>query len=122
MGLDQWNELPSPYQEIVRTAAHEASTIMMARYDVKNPPALQSIQEAGVELRPFPDDVMDAVEQASFEIIDQFASDDADVKSVFDEWSTYRDQVRAWRGLAELAMLEQGARSSDGGSGQTDGG
>ncbi|CAN5821657.1 TRAP transporter substrate-binding protein [soil metagenome] len=121
MSLDQWNELPTPYQEIVRTAAHEANTIMMARYDVKNPPALLSIQESGVELLPFPDDVMDAAEEASFEIFDQFAADDADFKSVFDEWSTYRDQVQLWHGLAERSMLEQGARDP-GGSGQSDDG
>ncbi len=116
ISLDQWNELPTPYQEIVRTAAHEANTIMMARYDVKNPPALQSIVDSGTELRPFPDDVLEAARTASFELFDGFASSDSDFKAVFDEWDPYRRSVQEWFGLAELAMLEQGATGGGGGS------
>lgn len=109
MSLDQWNKLPSPYQEIVRTAAHEASTIMMARYDVKNPAALQSILASGIELRAFPDDVLDAAETASFELYDEFASSDDDFAAIFDGWETYRRQVSQWHGLAERSMLSRGA-------------
>jgi TRAP-type mannitol/chloroaromatic compound transport system substrate-binding protein len=122
MSLDQWNELPTPYQEIVRTAAHEANTIMMARYDVRNPAALQSIEDSGVELRPFPDDVMSAAKDASFELYDEFASSDSDFQAVYEEWDTYRQSVQAWHGLAELAMLQQGVDSGDGGGGSNSGG
>jgi len=117
IGLDQWNELPTPYQEIVRTAAHEANTIMMARYDVLNPQALQSLQDSGTEVRPFPDDVLDAAKTASFELFDEFASSDSDFQTVFDEWDAYRQSVQAWFGLGELSMLEQGAGSGAGGNG-----
>jgi TRAP-type mannitol/chloroaromatic compound transport system substrate-binding protein len=122
MSLDQWNELPTPYQEIVRTAAHEANTIMMARYDVRNPAALQSIQDAGVELRPFPDDVLSAAKEAAFELYDEFASSDEDFQAVFEEWDTYRQSVQSWHGLAELVMLEQGADSGGGGGGDNSSG
>lgn len=115
INLEQWNELPSVYQEVVRTAAHEANTIMMARYDAKNAPALQTIQEAGVELRPFPDDVMEAAETASFELFDDFAGQDDDFRAVFEEWSSFRESVQAWHSLAERAMLDTGARAADGG-------
>lgn len=117
MSLDQWNELPSPYQEVVRTAAHEANTMVLARYDALNPAALQLIQEAGVELRAFPDDVLEAAETTSFELFDQFASADEDFRTVFEAWNPYRESVQAWHGLAERTVLEQGARNGGGSAG-----
>jgi TRAP-type mannitol/chloroaromatic compound transport system substrate-binding protein len=114
--------LPTPYQEIVRTAAHEADTVMMARYDVRNPTALQSLQESGVELRPFPDDVLQAAKDASFELYDEFASSDSDFQAVYEEWDTFRQSVQAWHGLAELVMLEQGADAEGAGGGGGSGG
>ena len=40
--LDKWNSLPKSYQAIVASAAALANTVMMAKYDVLNPPALQA--------------------------------------------------------------------------------
>ena len=105
MSLDTWNGLPSIYQEIVKTAAHEANTIMMARYDRLNPEALRRIQESGVELRPFPDDVMAAAEEASFEMYDEFASEDQDFADLLEGWKAYREPLNEWFGIAEGAML-----------------
>ena len=115
ISLDEWDGLPSLYQEVIRTAAHQANEIMMARYDVLNPAAIQSIQEAGVELRPFPDDVLAAAEEASFELYDEFGSNDADFARIFEPWNEFRQQIQSWHGLGELVMLRRGAQGGDGG-------
>ncbi|MCA9999186.1 MAG: hypothetical protein KDE56_25655, partial [Anaerolineales bacterium] len=105
INLDQRNQLPQVYQEIVKTAAHEANTMMMARYDAKNPAALATLLESDIELRPFPDDVMAASEGASFELYDEFSAADGDFKAIFAEWKKFRDTVQPWHGLGELAFL-----------------
>lgn len=105
INLEQWNQLPELYQEIIKTAAFEANTTMMARYDAKNPAALATLLESDIELRPFPDDVMQASEEASFELYDEFSSQDADFKAVFEEWKKFRDVIQPWHGLGELAFL-----------------
>ncbi|MCB9433318.1 MAG: TRAP transporter substrate-binding protein [Ardenticatenaceae bacterium] len=105
INLDQWNQLPQVYQEIVKTAAHEANTTMMARYDAKNPAALATLLESDIELRPFPDDVMAASEGAAFELYDEFSAADGDFKAIFDEWKKFRDAIQPWHGLGELAFL-----------------
>lgn len=106
INLNEWNELPQEYQEILKTAAFEANMIMMARYDAKNPAALQTLMSDGdITLLPFPDDVLSLAEEASFELYDEFAAQDTDFKSILDEWTGFRSSIYEWHGLAEAAML-----------------
>ncbi len=106
INLDAWNELPEIYQEIVRTAAHQANAIMLARYDAKNPVALQQLREEGdITLLPFPDDVMKAAEEAAFDLYDEFSAADPDFASIFKEWLAFRNSIQEWHGLAETSFL-----------------
>jgi TRAP-type mannitol/chloroaromatic compound transport system substrate-binding protein len=106
INLNEWNNLPEEYREIMKTAAHEANTTMMARYDAQNPLALARMQaDADITLLPFPDDVMALAEEASFELYDEFASEDADFQSILDQWTAFRNDIQNWHGFAELGML-----------------
>jgi TRAP-type mannitol/chloroaromatic compound transport system substrate-binding protein len=105
--LEKWNALPEVYQEIVQTAAYQANSTMMALYDVRNPPALAEIEAAGdITILPFPDDVMAASEEASFEIFDENAAASTDFNSIFGEWKSFRDGIQGWHGLAESSYLD----------------
>ena len=104
--LPKWNELPEEYQEVIKTASAQANVDMMATYDAKNPGAFQTIlEDTSVQVLPFPDDVMTAAEEAAFGLYDRLSGEDADFKSVFDSFNSYRSQVQAWHGIAERAML-----------------
>lgn len=103
--LDKWNGLPAEYQEVIRSAAAQANVDMMAAYDAKNPAAFAQILEGGTDVRPFPDDIMQAAETAAFELYDEFAAADPDFQTVLDNWNQYRTQVQDWFGIAERGML-----------------
>ena len=103
--LSEWNELPEEYQVIVEAAAYGANATMMARYDAKNPVALQTILESDIELRPFPEDVMQASQDAAFELFDEIAGEDSDFASIFAEWRSFREGITRWHGLAETQMV-----------------
>ena len=104
--LPVWNELPSVYQEIIKTAAFEANTTMMARYDALNPQAFQDIlNNTDVEVLPFPDDVMAAAEEASFEIYDENAANNQTFADIYSEWQTFRDGIQEWHAVAETSYL-----------------
>lgn len=109
ISLDEWNELPSIYQEIVRTAAHQANQTMMARYDVLNPEALRRLVDGGTELRRYPDDVLQAAQEATTAIYDEFAQSDPDFAEIFESWDAYRQQAQQWFSVGELSMLGIGA-------------
>jgi TRAP-type mannitol/chloroaromatic compound transport system substrate-binding protein len=103
--LEVWNGLPEVYQEVIRTAAAQANVDMMAAYDAKNPPAIEQILESDVVLQPFPEEVMQAAEEAAFELFDEFSAQDQDFASVFESWKPFRDSAHSWFNVAESGML-----------------
>ena len=105
INLSEWNNLPEEYKEIIRTSAYVANMTMMARYDAKNPAALANLMQSDIELRPFPDDVLQASEEAAFSLYDELAQSDSDYNAIFGEWKKFRDDIQGWHGLAETAML-----------------
>jgi TRAP-type mannitol/chloroaromatic compound transport system substrate-binding protein len=113
VNLDAWAQLPAQYREMLRSAMNEAAIIMTARYDALNPPALQRLLAAGVQLRRFPDDIMAAALRASFDLYEEQASADAAYRKVYEQWKVFRRQSYAWFETAELAYSEFAFRQTD---------
>ncbi|MXX27614.1 MAG: twin-arginine translocation signal domain-containing protein [Caldilineaceae bacterium SB0668_bin_21] len=112
VNLDEWKKLPEQYREALKTAAYEVNVRVMARYDARNPVALRRlINDGGVNLRPFPDDLLKAAEETAFQLFDETAAVDADFASIFKDWLAFRDAIHAWHGLAELGYLQYVGRS-----------
>ncbi len=104
--VDAWDGLPEEYKAVIETAAKQANVDMMATYDALNPPALAEIVDSGdVQILPFPEDVMRAAEDASFELFEENAAADNDFRSVLDNWTAFRSGIRAWHSLAEATYL-----------------
>jgi TRAP-type mannitol/chloroaromatic compound transport system substrate-binding protein len=104
VNLNKWGELPKEYQEIVKTAAFEANTTMLARYDAKNREALKRLVDSGVKLTPYSQEIMAAAEKASFELFDEFAGKDADFKALFEPWKEFRTGVYEWHKINETGF------------------
>lgn len=103
INLNEWKKLPVEYQEIVKTAAYEANMTMLNRYEARNNDALQRLLKSGVQLRSYSDEIMAAAEKAAFALYDDFAAKDADFKTVYDEWKTFRDRAYAWSNLNQMS-------------------
>src|SRR5438105_5842458 len=96
-----WSELPKDYQAILESACAEANVDMMAKYDSLNPPALRRLVAAGVQLRPFPREIMQACYKAAVEVYDEFAVTNAKFKKVYEPWKKFRDEDILWFRVAE---------------------
>ncbi len=101
---DKWNELPKLYQEVIKTAAFEANTIMLARYDARNREALKKLIDGGAQLRPYSEEIMAAAEQTSFQLFDEFAAQDPDFKALLDPWKEFRTGVYEWNKINEASF------------------
>ena len=101
-----WDTLPRAYQEIFQAAAIESSVIMQARYDAKNPPAMRRLLAAGVQTRPFSEDLMKAARDAALQMLEDDASKDASYRKIYDHWRGARQDAFRWFGAAELAYAK----------------
>ncbi|PSN11028.1 ABC transporter substrate-binding protein [filamentous cyanobacterium CCT1] len=103
INLNEWNNLPETYQQMVRTAAFEANLEMLSRYETRNNEALQRLVDGGTQLREYSAEIMTAAQEATFDLYEEFAASDADFKAIYNDWRGFRDRIYAW------SQLNQGA-------------
>jgi TRAP-type mannitol/chloroaromatic compound transport system substrate-binding protein len=98
-----FEELPSAYQAALRSASAVAATFMQARYDARNPAALQRILAAGVQVRPFDDDLMKTAQEISIQLLEDQAAADPAYRKIYEHWKKARRELFGWFSLAELS-------------------
>src|SRR5436853_2119261 len=91
-----WEALPKDYQSILESACAEANVDMVAKYDALNPAALRRLVAAGVQLRPFPREIMQASYKAAVEVYDEFATTNPRFKKVYEPWKQFRGEDILW--------------------------
>jgi len=74
---------------------------MVAKYDALNPAALKRLLALGVNLAPFPNDVMAASYKASEETYEEVASKNAKFRKVYEPWKKFRAEQIEWFSIAE---------------------
>jgi TRAP-type mannitol/chloroaromatic compound transport system substrate-binding protein len=104
INITQWNELPKNYQSIVQSACHVANTLMQAKYDAQNPPALKRLVAAGAQLRPFSQPILDAGLKAANEVYLETSARNADFKKVYDAFLPFRNDEYLWWQVAEYGF------------------
>jgi TRAP-type mannitol/chloroaromatic compound transport system substrate-binding protein len=101
-----WDTLPSDYQAALGAAAAEANVDMMSDYDARNPPALDRLLAADVQLRKFSDDIMEAAAEAAQDLIAEEAADDPAYAVLLESYDRFKDQSNRWLGTSENAYTE----------------
>ena len=100
----KWNELPKPYQAALEVACAEATTLMLARYDAKNPDALRRLVAGGAQLRVFSRPVMEACQKASFELYGELNQKSGHWKRIYEDWAKFRADQFLWFRVAEAPL------------------
>jgi TRAP-type mannitol/chloroaromatic compound transport system substrate-binding protein len=101
ISLPKWNELPKSYKAAVVNAANYATTWMQARYDAQNPAALKRLVAAGVQLRPFSNEVMEACLKATDQTWAEISATNADFKKLIEMMIAFRNDEYLWWQVAE---------------------
>ena len=100
---EHWKALPEVFRQAFEVATTEANQMMLAQYDVKNPPALLRLMGQGVKLHPFPKDVMLAARRATFELYEAEAKTNPEFAAIYRPWKRFRDTEFQWFKVAEAA-------------------
>ena len=96
-----WEGLPKSYKAVVAAAAQAANGDMQARYDALNPAALRRLVAGGAQLRPFPQDVMEAAFNAAKETYAEISASNAWFKKVHDSMVAFRGDQYLWFQISE---------------------
>ena len=104
VNLDVYNDLPPELQAAIQTASAAANQKMLADYDAKNGPALNRLVAAGAELRTFPQDVLQTLENAMDEIHEENAANNELYARVLDAFRTFQSGIRDWHNVSEYAF------------------
>ena len=98
--------LPADLQTIVISASRIANQDMLAEYTTRNNRALQTlVNEHKVDLRRFPEAVLQKLRVLSDEVVAEVAEKDPMSKKVYESYKAFRDQVMAWHEVSEKAYL-----------------
>jgi TRAP-type mannitol/chloroaromatic compound transport system substrate-binding protein len=100
----KWDGLPKNYKAVLTAACAYADTEMMAKYDAKNPGALKQLVAAGTQLRPYPQEVLEACFKAANELYAETAAQNAKFKKVHDAMMAFRGDEYLWWQVAEYTF------------------
>ncbi len=100
----KWAELSPTYQSIVKTASQAVNVDMQAKYDARNPEALKKLVGSGAQLRPFPQDVMEACFNAAKETYAEMNAINAAFKKVHDSMMAFRADQYLWFQVSEFTF------------------
>jgi TRAP-type mannitol/chloroaromatic compound transport system substrate-binding protein len=101
VNIAEWEKLPKPYQAALEGACLEAITWMLGKYDTDNPAALRRLAANGVQLRPFPREMMEASYKAAMELYSELSESNPKWKKIYESWAKYREDQYLWFRVAE---------------------
>jgi TRAP-type mannitol/chloroaromatic compound transport system substrate-binding protein len=104
INLDKWNELPSAYKSLIKSASVLANEWMLAKYDASNPGALKRLVANGAVMRPFTLPVLEACYKASNEIYAETSARNPDFKKVYENMAAFRGDDYLWWQVAEYTF------------------
>jgi TRAP-type mannitol/chloroaromatic compound transport system substrate-binding protein len=103
---DAFAKLPADLQAIVRVTAAAINDDMLAEYTTHNQSALvELIEKHNVDVRPFPDDVLQKLQLLSDEVVAEVAAADPMSEKVYKSYKAYRDKVKAYHAVTEQAYI-----------------
>ncbi len=108
MNKDFWEGLSKADQGIIEAASSMENDVMMSEYNAKNGEALAKlINEQGVELREFNDDVYDSFGEAAEEVFAEVVAHSELAKRIHESFLKARSEVGGWTRISDQAYLAQ---------------
>lgn len=102
----KFQSLPEDLQEILRTACLRLSRWMMAEFDARNGEYLAKLQEEGVTLKVFPEEVLEVLRKNTAEVINELIEKDPKSRKVYEAFSAFKKNVGSWMEVSEKVFYD----------------
>ncbi|MFE8070506.1 TRAP transporter substrate-binding protein [Marinobacteraceae bacterium S3BR75-40.1] len=104
---EAYKALPKDLQAIVDVAAREMNADLLAEYTARNNEALRAlVEDEGVQLRRFPDDVINKLRDMSKKAVANLAEKDDMARKAYESYKSFRDKVVPYTAISEKAYLD----------------
>ncbi len=101
-----WDSLSESDQMLFQLCAWSETLVDMAEFDANNAAALRTlVNEHGVQVREFPDEVIVALGEAAREVLTDVAGSDDLTQRVHDSYMAFRSNTLGWDRVSSLATL-----------------
>ncbi len=103
-----YDELSPDLKEMIASAAGRLNQEMMAEMEVKNSEYLELIRsEAEVEIRKFPDEVLEVLKAKTSEIIREMTTNDPLSARVYESFRKFKEINKPWSDLTERVFYTE---------------
>lgn len=99
-----WASLPADYKAIFEAATLTAHLRMLTQYDAANGEALERLVLGGTQLIPYSPDVVESARKATFDLLEETASQEPSFGQVYQQWKSFRDRVYKWNRVNEWSF------------------
>ena len=107
LNKDLYMELPDDLQRIVRNACEAESMRLLTEYLALNPDALHILQDKhGVQLRKFPDNVVNKLRTVADDVIKEVASESDYAQRVYRSFSDFLNKMKMWSQYSEKMVYD----------------
>ncbi|WP_136248384.1 TRAP transporter substrate-binding protein [Halomonas borealis] len=107
VNLDAWNALPDDLKAVVSEAARASNLAMISEFAFRNAEALRTlVDEHGVKLRSFPEDVMSALRESAGKAIQRQVEDDEASRRIHEAYRDFQQRVSPFTDVGEFAYLK----------------
>jgi len=115
MNGEFWGGLSDTNKAIIEAACNEENARMMAETNANNGAYLNKlVNEHGVIVREFNDDLYDAFGEASAEVMDEARDHSPLAKKIMDSVADARAEIGAWNALSEVSYVQKRNRVLNG--------
>lgn len=104
----KFESLPEDLQEILVSAIYYQNMWTISELEAKNGEYLAKIQEeADVEIRQFPDEVLEKLRALTEKVLQDIAAENQDAKRIYESYSAFRNTAMKWANYTERIYYEK---------------
>jgi TRAP-type mannitol/chloroaromatic compound transport system substrate-binding protein len=104
VNLAKWNELPKHYQAVLSDACIAANSIMLGKYDARNPLALKELVGGGAVLKPYSAEILSAAYDASLATYAELREKSPHFKKIYDDQLAFKKDAYLWAQIGEFTF------------------
>ena len=102
VNMDKWNNLSETQKAQIETVCGDNIRNGIAEGDAIQLDALQQLKDKGVIIHKWSDEILNTLEKAWLEVVEEESAKDEDFKKAWTSLNTFRENYKTWKSLGYL--------------------